>query len=98
MNSSSIIILSLFKLLHFAVGHLSQKVANLDLENMRSLDNFQNEFIYWSNCDERKFMKGRLSHPLKPVNTVVVGSSRMQINSRIMGENIQNLAVSGASI
>ena len=101
MNSSSIIILSLLGLLFiFAVGHLSQKVANLgsgEYEVARQLS--KNEFIYWSNCDERKFMKGRLSHPLKPVNTVVVGSSRvMQINSRIMGENIQNLAVSGASI
>ena len=49
--------------------------------------------------DDRKFIEGRLSFPLKSVNHIVVGSSRvMQINSEIIGEPILNLAVSGASI
>ena len=44
-------------------------------------------------------MEGRLYYPLSPVNSVVVGSSRvMQINSSVIGEDIQNFAVSSASI
>ncbi len=48
---------------------------------------------------ERKFIEGRLIHPLNKVNHIVVGSSKvMQINSEMIGEPILNLAVSGASI
>ena len=59
----------------------------------------ENNFIYFENSDERRFIEGRLLYPLEPVDSIVVGSSRvMQINSSIIGENIQNFAVSGASV
>lgn len=59
----------------------------------------QNDFVYFENQDERKFVEGRLLYPLDTVKSIVVGSSRvMQINSRIMGEDIQSLTVSGASM
>ena len=59
----------------------------------------ENNFIYFQNMDERKFIEGRLIYPLNPVNYIVVGSSRaMQINSEMIGEPIINLSVSGASI
>ena len=99
MRSSTIFLLSLLGLLSiFGIGYASKKVAHTSSHEMARLLS-ENQFIYWENIDERKFMEGRLIYPLRPVDTVVVGSSRvMQINSRIMGHDIQNLAVSGASI
>ena len=59
----------------------------------------ENEFVYFENMDERKFIEGRLIYPLKKVGSVIVGSSRvMQINSNMFADEILNLAVSGASV
>lgn len=59
----------------------------------------QNDFVYVSNMDERKFVEGRLIFDLEKVDHVFVGSSRvMQINSDIVGADILNLSVSGASL
>ena len=99
MRSSSVFLLSLLGLLSlFGIGYASKKVSHKSAHEMARMLS-ENHFLYWNNIDERKFMEGRLIYPLRPVDTVIVGSSRvMQINSRIMGHDVQNLAVSGASI
>ncbi len=59
----------------------------------------KNDYIYFQNMDERKFINGRLMYDLKDVNIIVVGSSRvMQINSSIFNEPIYNLSISLSSI
>ncbi len=92
--SLSLIVLSSL----FAIGYASKQVA-IGGEYKLAKQLSENDFVYFENLDERKFMEGRLLYPLNSVNSIVVGSSRvMQINSKVMGENIQNFAVSGASI
>jgi peptidoglycan/LPS O-acetylase OafA/YrhL len=82
----------------FALGSASKKVTNgREYELARTLS--QSQFVYFENMNERRFMEGRLIYPLDGVDSIVVGSSRvMQINSEIMGEEIQSFTVSGASI
>ncbi len=99
MSRSSLFYLSLSMLaVLLTLGYISKKVtveAAYELAGQLS----ENDFVYFENLDERKFMEGRLLYPLNAVDTIVVGSSRvMQINSRMMGENIQSFTVSGASI
>ena len=81
-----------------AIGYASkQATINGEYKLARQLS--ENNFIYIENLDERRFVEGRLMYPLEPVDSIVVGSSRvMQINSTIIGENIQNFTVSGASV
>ena len=99
LNKFSLFILSIISLLLiFALGHASKQAAiGGEYKLARQLS--QNDFVYFESLDERRFMEGRLFYSLEPVNSVVVGSSRvMQINSRTIGENIQSFTVSGASI
>ena len=85
-------------LLMFAMGYASKQAASIPEYRLARLLS-QNNFVYFENLDEKKFVKGRLLYPLENVNSIVVGSSRvMQINSNLIGENIQSLTVSGASI
>ena len=85
-------------LLIYAFGYAS-KQASVGGEYRLAYDLSNNSYVYFENLDERKFMEGRLLYPLSPVDSVVVGSSRvMQINSSVIGHNIQSFTVSGASI
>ena len=78
---------------------LASKIAVQNAEYRLSKLLSENEYVYFQNMDERKFVEGRLLLPLKNAKIVVVGSSRlMQINSDIIGEPLINLTVSGATI
>lgn len=80
------------------IGYASKK-AVIGGEYRLAKQLSENDFVYFENLDERKFLEGRLLYPLEPVNTIVVGSSRvMQINSSIVDRKIQSFTVSGASI
>jgi len=82
----------------YALGYASKK-ASIGGEYKLAYELSKNDYVYFENLDERKFMEGRLYYPLTPVGSVVIGSSRvMQINSSAIGENIQSFTVSGASI
>jgi len=98
-SKAHIFSLSLVSLiLIFAFGYASKQASD-GYEYKLAYDLSENDYVYFGNLDERKFMEGRLYYPLSTVNSVVVGSSRvMQINSSMIGEDIQNFAVSGASI
>ncbi len=97
--TKSIFILSFLSLLFLLFLGLASKHAVSNYEHRLAQQLSENDFIYFENMDDRKFIEGRLSFPLNDVNHIVVGSSRvMQINSEIIGEPILNLAVSGASI
>jgi peptidoglycan/LPS O-acetylase OafA/YrhL len=95
----SLFLLSLASLLViYAFGYIS-KQASVGGEYRLAYDLSENDYVYFENLDERKFIEGRLYYPLSPVNSVVVGSSRiMQIDSGMVGENIQSFTVSGASV
>ena len=99
LNTSSIFVISLFSfllLLFFGFASM-QSVKNYEYSIAKLLA--ENEFIYLEDMDDRKFIEGRLIHPLNDVDHIVVGSSRVrQISSEMIGEPIMNLAVSGASI
>ena len=98
-NKLSLFSLSLASLLLIYVFGYASKQASVGGEYRLAYDLSENDYVYFENLDERKFMEGRLYYPLSPVNSVVVGSSRvMQINSSVIGEDIQNFAVSSASI
>jgi len=85
-------------LLIYAFGYAS-KQASVGGEYRLAYELSTNSYVYFENSDERKFMEGRLLYPLSLVDSVVVGSSRvMQINSSVIGDNIQSFTVSGASI
>lgn len=85
-------------LLILALGYAS-KQASIGGEYKLAKQLSENDFVYFENLDERKFLEGRLMYELNPVNTIIVGSSRvMQIDTSIVGENIQSFTVSGASI
>ena len=85
-------------LLIYAFGYAS-KQASVGAEYRLAYDLSNNDYVYFENLDERQFMEGRLYYSLSPVKSVVVGSSRvMQIDSGMVGENIQSFTVSGASI
>tara|TARA_B100001057_G_C22839271_1_gene946429 strand:+ start:277 stop:2301 length:2025 start_codon:yes stop_codon:yes gene_type:complete len=59
----------------------------------------ENEFVYYEDMNDRKFIEGRLMYNLESVDIVVVGSSRvMQINSETFNQPIYNLSMSGSSI
>ena len=99
LNKTSLFSISFLSLLLiFAFGYAS-KQASVGAEYSLAYELSNNDYVYFENLDERKFVEGRLYYPLSPINTVVVGSSRvMQIDSDMVGENIQSLTVSGASI
>jgi len=95
----SILLLSLVALMTmFGLGFASKEVSKgAEYKLARQLS--ENQFVYFENMNERKFLEGRLIHPLNNVNYIVVGSSRvMEITSSIVGEPIQSFTVSGASI
>ena len=82
----------------FAIGYASKQGA-IGTEYKLAKQLSENDFIYFENLDERRFIEGRLLYPLEPVDSIIVGSSRvMKINSSIVGENIQSFTVSGASV
>ncbi|MCR2746954.1 acyltransferase family protein [Limnobacter parvus] len=55
--------------------------------------------IFFSNSDERKFIKARIKYETENPHTIVIGSSRvMQIGSEFTKSRTLNLSVSGASI
>jgi hypothetical protein len=99
LSKTSLFSLSFSSLLIiYAFGYAS-KHASVGAEYRLAYELSNNDYVYFENLDERKFVEGRLYYPLSPINTVVVGSSRvMQIDSDMVGENIQSLTVSGASI
>ncbi|MDB9790393.1 acyltransferase [Gammaproteobacteria bacterium] len=99
INKFLLFTLSLMALMSlFAIGYASkQSTIGGEYKLARQLS--ENHFIYFENLDDRRFIEGRLVYPLEPVDSVVVGSSRvMQINSSIIGEKIQSFTVSGASV
>ena len=99
ITSKIVAIFSVLSLILIAgLGLLSQNASkNYEFDLAKSLS--ESEFVYFSNLDERKFLEGRLSFPLRPVGTIVVGSSRiMQISSKSLDEPMLNLSVSGAAI
>jgi peptidoglycan/LPS O-acetylase OafA/YrhL len=72
-------------------------VSGVEYELAKKLS--QNKFVYFEDMDERKFVEGRLIFPLKNVDSLIVGSSRiMQVNSNILNKTTLNLSVSGATI
>ena len=82
----------------FAIGYASKQGA-IGVEYKLAKQLSENDFIYFENLDERRFIEGRLLYPLEPVDSIIVGSSRvMKVNSSIVGENIQSFTVSGASV
>lgn len=85
-------------LLLFVFGYISKQAAvGGELKLAKKLS--ENDFVYFENLDERRFAEGRLLYALEPANSIIVGSSRvMQINTDVIGENIQSFTVSGASI
>jgi hypothetical protein len=98
-NSLYIFSLSISSLLILGCIGFASKVATKDYEYQLASLLVDNEFIYFENMDERRFVEGRLLYDLRKVNHIIVGSSRaMQIASETIGEPVLNLSVSGASI
>ena len=90
---SSIAMMSLL-----TIGYAS-KQGTIGFEYKVAKQLSENDFVYFENLDERRFIEGRLLYPMKPVGSIIVGSSRvMQVNSSVIGENIQSFTVSGASV
>ena len=99
MNQNSIFVMSFFSLVGIFLLGLASKEVVKDSHYKLAKTLSENDYVYFQNMDERKFIEGRLIYPLNQVNHIVVGSSRvMQISSKMIGEPILNLAVSGASI
>ena len=98
-NKFALFSLSVTSLLVILTLGYTSKHASIGGEYRLAYDLSENDYVYFENLDERRFMEGRLYYPLSPVNSIVVGSSRvMQINSITLGENIQSFTVSGASL
>ena len=100
-NKNSIIIMGLTSMaILLLIGFVTKKVVNVNgNEHVLARNLSENQYIYFQNMDERKFIEGRLIYPLKQVNHVVIGSSRlMQISSETIGEPIINLSVSSALV
>ena len=98
-SKASIFLLSLVSLLLIFTFGYASKQASVGREYKLAYDLSKNDYVYFENLDERKFIEGRLYYPLSPVNSVIIGSSRvMQINSSMLSEDIQSLTVSGASV
>ena len=99
ISKNSIFVISFLSLVGLFLIGLASKEVSKDSHYALAKTLSENKFVYIQNLDERKFIEGRLIYPLKRVNHIVVGSSRvMQINSEIVGEPIFNFAVNGASI
>lgn len=59
----------------------------------------ENNFVFWSNMDERTFALERLAYDNNNPTVLLVGSSRlMTAGSDIVGQEALNLSVSGASL
>jgi peptidoglycan/LPS O-acetylase OafA/YrhL len=99
ISQKSIFLISLVSLAGlFLLGLATKEAAKSGHYSLAKILS-ENNYIYYQNMDDREFIEGRLIYPLKQVNHIVVGSSRvMQINSEMIGEPIFNFAVSGASI
>ena len=99
ISQNSIFVISLVSLAGLFLLGLASKEAAKSGHYSLAKKLSENDFIYYQNMDDREFIEGRLIYPLKQVNNIVVGSSRvMQINSEMIGEPMFNFSVSGASI
>ncbi|MGB0960215.1 MAG: acyltransferase family protein [Halocynthiibacter sp.] len=99
LTRSFILSLSAIILFFMAViGHFSKRVSP-NYEDFLAQKLSTADYVYFSNLDERKFIQGRLSYPMRPIDTLVMGSSRvMQIGTQATGSKTLNLSVSGASV
>ena len=99
VSKKSLTIFSAFSLITMGgLGFLSRDAAE-GFEYRLAADLAKSDFVYFSNLDERKFVASRLALPLKPVNTVVMGSSRMmQVGSAELNDRSINFSVSVATI
>jgi len=99
LSRKKIAIVSISSLAFIAgLGILSRHVSN-NFEYTLAKQLSKSDYVYYGNVDDRKFIASRLSLPLNPVSSLIVGSSRiMQVNSKIMDEDVINLSVSGASV
>ena len=98
-SKSSIVIMSLISTtILLSMGFATKQVVNGN-EYLLAKSLSKNQYVYFENMDERKFIEGRLIYPLRQVNHIVVGSSRMmQISSETIGEPMINLSVSSAIV
>ena len=99
LSTSSALLLSVLALSSLVcLGFISRIVAD-GFEDRLARELSSSDFVYFQNMDERKFNFVRLGGQLKPVKTLILGSSRvMQVDSLMLNEPILNLSVSGASI
>ena len=99
LSTSSALLLSVLVLSSLlCLGFISRIVAD-GAEDRLARELASSDFIYYQNMDERKFNFARLGGHLRPVKTLVVGSSRvMQVGSLTLNVPVLNLSVSGASI
>ena len=99
LTTKTTLLLSVVSLLLLCGAGYFSKLATKGHEHRLAAILAENEFVYFGNMNDRKFVEGRLKGNLNKVDHIFVGSSRiMQINSTIMGEKILNLSVGGASI
>ena len=98
-SSKSIFSLSAISLVFLlSFGLLSREATN-DAEEQLALELSTSDFVYFANIDERNFQSSRLSLPLRNVETLVMGSSRiMQVGAATLKEPTLNLSVSGAGL
>ena len=99
ITSKKILYISIMMLTSIAgMGYFSKIVTkNYEFSLATSLES--KSHIYFTNMNERKFIKGRLRGNLSNADVVCVGSSRlMQMNSTMIDGKLFNFSVSGASI
>lgn len=99
LSTKSVLSLSLTALIVLGgIGLLLKKVSNR-YEYLLAEKLSTSEYVYFTNLDERKLIEGRLANPLRSVEALVMGSSRlMQIDSKALGITSLNISVSGASV
>jgi len=99
LKRSQVLGISFFALLSLIfIGFLARLTTD-GYEDILAEELSSSNIVYFQNMNERRFIFSRLSRELKPVKTVLVGSSRiMSVDSSIFNEASLNISVSGASI
>lgn len=85
-------------LFFISLGYISSNI-DFNKEELMAKILSENEAIYSSNINERKFIKNRIENERLDPEAIVIGSSRiMQASSKGTGIDLLNLSVSGAKL
>lgn len=99
LDRKTVLMISAVSLVGVGALGYATKLATQNREDMLAFKLSKANYVYFTNMDERNFIRSRLKYELPEADAIIMGSSRvMQVGSHSLGYPVLNLSVSGASV